>query len=309
MMTKLIAGWLLVICIILFVVRWYWWEQTEQATSTSAKFSVKGTSGDESLVNLHKALTPCCEILGGFLNARSPEERNQFVSNPVEMAGRMARFYDLNPLTRIDPKSVTNTVNTLLDLPTGQGVESRWTTADGRTLDCVFFKQKGEWRLDWEHFARYSEYPWSLFLAGDGPPEAEFRLLVRERLAKERSEASHMSLVFYAPRFGYPELAGLTSPEFLVRRDSDDGKLFTAIFRKQEKGEALYGSKLAYLEPENMTRVRVKIRRLPATTASTQKFELVKVLACHWISINDAGVVPLLATPQGGAATPPPPNN
>jgi len=296
-MAKLLTGWLLATAAIVLAVRMIWSDQTPHHSTDSSKPSIQGTTGDESVVNLHKALTPCFAVLGGFFNASTPEERNQFVFDPVAMAGRMARFYNLNPLTRIDPKNVTNTANTLLNLPTGQALETRWHTTDGRTFDCVFLQQKGDWRLDWEHFARYSDYPWSLFLAGDGPPEVEFRLLVRERLSEERKDASHMSLVFYAPRFGYPALAGSPSPEFLVKRDSDDGRLLTAMFHKQAKNEPLYGAKLAFLEPENMIRVRVKIRRLPATSQSSQKFELVKVVACHWISINDAGVQPLEPAP------------
>ena len=302
-MAKILTGWLLATGGIVLAVRLIWSEQTPRHASDPSKSSVQGTTGDESVVNLHKALPPCYAILGGFFNASTPEERNQFVYDPVAMAGRMARFYSLNPLTRIDPKTVSNTANTLLNLPTGQALETRWLTADGRILDCVFLQQNGEWRLDWEHFARYSDYPWSLFLAGDGPPEVEFRLLVRERLAEERKNASHMSLVFYAPRFGYPALAGAPSPEFLVRRDSDDGRLLTAMFNKQTKKESLYGAKLGYLEPENMVRVRVKIRRLPATAETSQSFELLKVIACHWISINDTGI----QLPPPPVPAPPPP--
>lgn len=305
LMAKILGGWVLTTTLIALAILWIWPEDSGRYSANSSdESSVKGTAGDESVVILNKALAACCEVLGGFFNAGAPEERNQFVLNPVATAGRMARFYDLNPLTRIDPSSVSNTDNTLLDLPTGQALESRWTSTDGRTLDCVFVQQNGEWRLDWEHFARYSEYPWSLFLSGAGDPEAEFRLLVRERLLKERSETNYMSLAFYAPRFGFPDQAGSPSPEFLVRRDSPDGELLAAAFDKQAKGEALFGSKLASLDPHGMIRVRVKIRRLAVEAASGQKFELVKVLACHWLSLADAGVKPAASAPQQDPPTP-----
>ena len=96
-----------------------------------------------------------------------------------------------------------------------------------------------------------------------------------------------MSLVFYAPRFGYPEQTGVPSPEFLIRRDSPDGQLLTAAFKQQEQGLTPFGSKLASLDAPDMIRVRVRIRRLPATADSAHAFELVSVLACHWLTLSD----------------------
>ena len=308
-MLKLLLGWVLVMGLIVLAIRLIWPAETGRTTGDATRTAVKGTSGDESVVKLNQALAPCSEVLNAFLDAGTPEARNQFVLNPVSTAGPMARFYALNPLSRIDPRTVRNTANSLLDLPTGQALESLWVSTDGRALDCVFVQQKGEWHLDWEHFARYGDYPWSLFLAGDGNSEAEFRLLVRERLAQERSESSHMSLVFYAPRFGYPELIGSASPEFLLKRDSEDGQLLSAAFTKRQLGESLYGSTLPYLEPDGMLRVRVKIRRLNPASDTAQKFELLKVIACHGLALDDPGVIPLNPAAEAAAETPPPPAN
>lgn len=301
LMAKILVGWVLAMGLIVLAVRLIWPEETARTPANATAVTVKGTSGDEAVVHLNKALPACYAAFGGFLAAATPAERNQFVLNPVATAGRMARFYDLNPAPRIDPQAIKNMANSLLDLPAGRAVESRWVATDGRTLDCVFVQQNGEWRLDWDHFARYCDYPWSLFLTGAGDPELDFRLLARERRVKEGGESSHMTVVFYAPRFGHPDQAGTTSPDFLVKRDSDDGRLLAAAFKKHAKGEPLFGSKLPYLEPPDMLRVRVRLRRLPADSDSTFNFELVKVLACHWMAIDDPGVQP---PPE---ATPPPP--
>ena len=307
LMAKLVIGWVITTVLLALAIRWIWPEDARHnAGKVSSIDSVKGSTGDESVVKIHKALNSCLAVLGGFLSANTPEERNQFVLNPVATAGRMARFYSLNSLTRIDPKKVTNTVNSLLDLPTGQALESRWSTTDGRTFDCVFVQQEGEWHLDWDHFARYGDYPWSLFIAGDGPQEVELRLLVRERLAQERNDSPFMSLAFYAPRFGHPDQIDSHAPEFLVRRDSTDGRLLAAAFKKHAAGESMFGSKLASMEAQGMIRVRVKIRRLPAESEASQKFELVKVIACHWLAIDDPGVQALDSEPKPVAPKPPP---
>jgi len=292
-MAKIFIVWLLVTVLIVLAVLHFLPEDKARTTLSSSVASVAGTSGDEAVVTLNYALPACQAALAGFLDAGTPEERNQFVHNPVATAGRMARFYDLNPFVRIEPKATKTTAYSLLNLPAGRAVETRWSAPDGRTLECVFIQQNGEWRLDWEHFVRYSEYPWSLFLTGAGEAELEFRLLVRERLVTQRSESSLMSLVFYPPRFGYPDQIATASPEFLIKRDSPDGSLLTAAFKKHAKGEPLYASKLPYLEPLDMLPVRVRLRRLnnAADADTPYSFELVKVLACHWMSLDKPDVV------------------
>ncbi|MGL4401049.1 MAG: hypothetical protein ACRCXD_14360, partial [Luteolibacter sp.] len=120
----------------------------------------------------------------GFLSGGTPEARNQFVLNPIDTASRMARFYDLNPVANIAPETFVSQQSAVLDLPTGRAIETQWKTGDKNQIETVFVQQDGEWRLDWDHYVRFSTYPWSLFLAGSGDDVGEFRLLARQRLAE-----------------------------------------------------------------------------------------------------------------------------
>jgi hypothetical protein len=224
----------------------------------------------------------------GFLSAGTPEARNQFVLNPIDTASRMARFYDLNPIVNIAPETLTGPQSAALYLPSGRAVETRWKTTDGRQIDTVFVKQDNEWRLDWDHYVRFSTYPWALFLAGSGEDEGEFRLLARQRLAEERKDADSISIVLYAPRFGYANETGFQSPEFLVKRDSDNGRLLDAAFKLEKDGKRAFGLKLPNDNPEGLIRVRVKVRRVKDDMGN--RFELVDVLACHWYTTDDPGV-------------------
>lgn len=292
---KLIIGWLFTMAVVVVAVRLISPEIKKQGTvATWRETSLKGSSGDETVVHLEQAMPFCRKTLAGFIQASTPEERNQFVLDPVNTAGRMARFYSLNSLTRIDPRTLQHKANSLLKLPTGQAIESRWETPDGIILDAVFVHQNDEWRLDWDHFVRYQEYPWGPFLAGEGPAECEFRLMVRRRLARDGSESNQLDLVFYPPRFGRPESITAPSVEVIIQRESENGKLLTAGFKQHDSHVALFGSTLPDLDPEGLLRVRVKLRRLSAAAdADTdKKFELVKVIACHWLATTDPGVKP-----------------
>jgi hypothetical protein len=260
------------------------------------------TPSDEDIKLLEDVLPLIDETFAGFLNASVPEQRNQFVIDPLGAVSRMARFYGLNPISQIDPKTIGRSSAQVIRFPEGKAIEALWTSADGRQYDTVFREESGEWRLDWEHFARYSEYPWSLFLAGGDVTEGEFRLLARERLAEERKNAETISLVLYSPRFGNPGEAGFQSPEFLVSRKSEDGRLLDAAFKLAREGGRVFGSQLGKIDPDEMIRVNVRVKRVEGDLG--RSFQISRVIACHWYSVEDPGVEPAPIAVGGSRETP-----
>lgn len=286
-MVKLIVGWSAVILMIVFGARYRWGEQTDHKTFVS-KIHAKATISAEDAAFLSDNGPRANRTFSGFLAARSPEERNQFVLSPVTTASRMARFYALNPLVNIPPETLSLSKNAILHLPSGNAIETLWNTTDGLQIDAVFVEQEGEWRLDWDHFARFSTYPWALFLAGSGDEEGEFRLLARQRLAEERKNEDSLSIVLYAPRFGTPREPGFQSPEFLVRRDTRSGRLLDAAFKLQKDGKRPFEVNIPNPDPDEFVRVRVKVKRIEDPAG--RRFELQDVLACHWYSVDAPGV-------------------
>jgi hypothetical protein len=296
-MIKLAAGWTLVLALMIIGARKLFPSREVAPPNPPAAVSEKKPDADaEDMALYQKAGPECGNAFAQFLAAGTPEARNQFVLSPVSTAARMVHFLGLNPMPEIDPASITHIGSELIHLPGEKALEARWQTADGKTLDTVFRQEKGEWRLDWEHFARYSDHPWPLFLAGTGSDEGEFRLLARERLAEERKEEETISLVLYAPRFGHPRETGFQSPEFLVSRNTRDGKLLDAAFKLVRGGGRVFGGKLPNLDPEDMIRVRVMVRR--TGKEGERKYEITEVKACHWLMLDDPGVQPEPEEPQ-----------
>jgi len=289
---KLVLGWAILMALTIIGVRTF--SPSNQAPvpqlPPAAQRYVPNRDGN-GVVLYQKVAPQCAEVFTRFIAAETPEARNQFVLTPVFTASKMARFHSLNSLPEINDASLSHIESGLVDLPGGKAFEARWGSTDGQILETVFREENGEWRLDWEHFVRYSDYPWSLFLAGNGPDEAEFRLLARERLTKERKHESTISLVMHAPRFADPGKEGYQSPEILVSRDSRDGQLLDAAFNLMRSGRQVYGSKLTRIDPDEMIRVRVVVRR--NTDAEGQRrYEISAVKACHWFSLDDPGVTP-----------------
>ncbi len=294
LMAKLMLGWTVILALIVFGARRLWHAAPQvPGKVTSAVEAPVLDAEDRDLMQTAGPL--CSQVFAGFLSAGTPEKRNQFVLSPVTTASRMARFYDMNPLVNIKPDTLSPAATGLVRLPGGDALESRWEAKDGRVFDALFRNENGEWRLDWDHFARYSDYPWPLFIAGSGPDEGEFRLLARERLAVERRNEPEISIVLYAPRFGAPTEAGFQSPEFLVSRKTVDGQLLDAAFEQARAGRKVFGADMGDINPEGMIRVRVKVRRYEEEME--RKFEITGVTACHWYSVDEPGVEPLVRQP------------
>jgi hypothetical protein len=299
---KIAAAWLLLLAFILLGARLIWNDDTPTQSKESAQIAAKKHAVSEmDTALLTKAQPLCNETFAGILQAPAPEQQNQFVLNAISTGPRIARFYSMNPSPALDPTKMTLTRNAVVNLPNGRSIETQWTSSDGHSLDAVFTEENGEWRMDWEHYARFSDFPWALFLAGNGDEVAEFRLLARERLAEERKNADTISLTLYAPRFGYSRDTGFQSPEVLVKRSSKDGQLIQKALDINKQGEQPFGVQLPSIDPEGLIRVRAKIRRVEKD--GERHFEIAEVIACHWYSVDAPGMdLPPAATPGSAPA-------
>lgn len=285
-MPVLAAGWVLVLAVIVLLARFVWHDDGSGGRRGPA--NAADISGSENALLLETAVPLCSQVLGGFLGAGTPEARNQFVLDSLGTASRMARFYSLNPVALPEAAGMKLDSYGVIEFPAGKGVLTRWHHDDGRAFEVLFREEQGDWRMDWDHFVRFGDYPWGLFLTGSGPQEGEFRVFARERLADDRRDADTISLVLSAPRFGHPESAISPSPEILVPRDSDEGRILDAAFRAARAGKVVFGDPLKRQDPDDLIRVRVQVARIE--TREERRFEIRKVEACHWYADAAIGI-------------------
>lgn len=265
-------------------------DQEKEIGKQGEENMAEGTMADERVAIMASALPQCHQALAGFLTAGTPEARNQFVADPINTAARMAAFYGSNPFPRVDLKAVSRIGQQPLKVGGEWMIETRWQEGeDGACFDAVFRRGPGGWMLDWDHFARYCDKPWSLFLAGEGSEEAEFRLLARKVSGGDAAGQAGSGLRFelLAPVFGRPLESGAVSPEMVVARRSDEGLLLEAAFNAKEEGKPLFGSLMETMEPEGLVRVRVRVKR--GEFGGVRSFDVSKVVACHWMSSDEAG--------------------
>lgn len=283
---RLVVIWLMLLIVLVIAARSCWRSEENEGPSPVVGES-NAVIEKEDFALLEQSVDKCKATLVGFLQSVLPEERSQFVWSPVDAILRMTRYQDLNPITNVSPPTTNSSQWAVVSLGDEKAVEGVWVNEDGRCFEALFRKGQDAWLIDWEHFVRYNDMPFAIFLSDDGNAEGEFRLLARERLAEERKDLSTISIVLYAPVFGRPAETGPPSPEFLIQRDSREGKLLEAAFAAVKNKKRPFNAKAFNLDPEGMIRVRVKIRRSGELDA--RAFEIVELKACHWYSSDLPG--------------------
>ena len=285
-MIKLLLSWVLVTGLIILAAKIIWsFEPINKPVSNVNPVDVSAENENQTLLNKSTGL--CIHTLKNFLKTDLPELRSQYVMQPITAVTRMTRHQNFETLAAVSSPTLDSSRWSVVNIADEKSIEAVWLNTDGRRFDAIFRKEGEEWLLDWEYFVRYSDMPLPYFLSGNGDAEGEFRLLARERLAEERKNLATISIMFYAPVFGRPAETGAPSPEFLIQRNSREGKLLEAAFSAAKNKKRPFDAKLANHDPEGMIRVRVKIRR--SGEKDTRAFEIVEIKACHWYSSDLPG--------------------
>lgn len=244
---------------------------------------------------LMKVLPTCNAVLQEFYQKQTAAERAQLVYRPVEQVAVMERFYSANAPYR--PEGEVKLLHAArLNVPGRNALEVLMGYADGKKVEVVYLNDGGEWRIDWKEYIRYSDAPFSMFMAGAGDEEGEFRLWVRERVGDGSiRDPKNLSVAFVAPVFGSLDGRSGASSEVLVPRESEAGQRLSRIFAAQKAKQNIFGAQLPSTDPQGLSRVRAKIRRV-ADAEGKLHLEVKEILAAHWMSVEEDGIPPLAST-------------
>lgn len=227
-------------------------------------------------------LEGCGQRLNAFLGASDIAGRSAQVLGAERTVQRMARFHQFTAIFPSQEKREIELFH-VIHTPIGRAIETLWASGDGERIEAVFFEEEGEWKLDWDAYARAGTEDWPLFLAGRGTAVGEFRLLARERIGADGRDPQFIGLVLYSTRPGYPGEALAPSPEVRVPRDSPVGRQLEEAFKQRASGVGAFGSKMVKADPADMIRLRVRMRR---EGEDERVFQLEELLASHWLRLD-----------------------
>jgi len=277
-----VGGWLVGLVLLVLVIRGL---GSRGAGDEVAEEAAEATASQRVA---KEAYVECQARLVAFLKTRAPEQRVAHVLDPVETLGKVLRFRD-EGLTLAGDAVREPLLFRALETPAGSMIESLWLLKDERRLEVAYRPDEdGVWKIDWEHLMRFSSADWALFLAGIGPDEGEFRLLVRRRGGEPKEAGAPVThVVLVAPRVGEPEKFGAQSPAIEVDPESRIGRILNQAFERRREGMGAYGSAAVAEDPLGTVRVRVKVRRGGDVE---REFAIQDIVATHWYGFEDLGL-------------------
>jgi len=291
---KVLLAWLILIGLIYLAGKMFW--QGDQVGSSDrprqkSPADQRFLPNDEDRELLELALPDCKRILVAFLSLEGVAARLPLVLSHPDIAERMKNYYMSNPSLETNPEGIKLKDKTIFHLADGQAVIlTLWETAGGALFDAAFRMDAGSWVLDWEHFVRYSDLTWSQFLAGSGDDDtAEFRLLARKRNLSDDDPPDGIGVVLYAPMRRYLMEPGYRAQMMGLTVSEPPGSLLKAAFEMVQRNESVFGAGFLDINPRDMIRVRVKVQRVSGDGGF--KYRIVEMLACHWYSTDETGVV------------------
>jgi len=301
---KIMGAWFLLVIFIVLLAKWIWKDEPVSTTvvpeeQQSIVDQLK-TDSDQSL--LDAAFPECKSVLLRFLSTEVVRSRYGLVIPHESIETRMDQYYQSNAVEKIREEDLKLSGSTVVHLPEGITILTQWETRGGHVFDAAFRLDGSVWKLDWDHFVRYGPSDWPLFCAGSGPEEMEFRLLAREKSSLGEDDQDAYGVVLYAPKQMRITDAGFKAQMLPMHRENRDARLLRAAFKRAQEGKLLFGSVIRDIDPQDMIRVRVIVRRIPGP--GMPNFQITKVLACHWYASSAWGVDPDTELPASRAVSP-----
>lgn len=291
---KIIGVWLLFIGLIVWGAEMIWGgdpvSQTPQDPVVAEELRDSKPLSDEEIY-FEEQMPACLEVLKGYLAAKTVEEQLPYLWSKGLDVEMMKSYIESAALSDIDANTSTLVVKSKLDFGDGEAILTHWENEDGDLFDAVFIKQGEKWKLDWHHFVRYSSQAWPMFLAGSGTDEGEFRLLARERYPEKRVASKNIEVMLYAPRHAHMDEAGFKATIEPLPLDSPGGKVLAAGFDQAKEGVSFFGSSIKRVNPDEMIRVRLKVRRISGD--GTVRYEITDVSVCHWLNTDKSYLSPV----------------
>ena len=216
----------------------------------------------------------------------------------------MARFYSLNPLTNVDPGT--------LSLTRLLGAQSARGQGDRNLLECAGRQEarrrvpRGEWRVAARlgPFRPLQRLPMVAVSGGQRRPRGGIPP-VRPRAPGRRTRKMPKRSAWCSMRrvSANPATPASNRPSFSSPATAGTANCWMPPSSWHAAATGSSARNSPNLNPEGMIRVRVKVRRIEVDME--RKFEITAVLACHWYAVDDPGVEPADPLPAAEATSGP----
>jgi len=265
----------------------YYFELNKSETSQNSSL-VDSEGQDEARKELANQsfirgnIKECQNVLMGYMRKRDPSEIGAYVANSSGALEQRRLHYIYNSFITYEGNPKLRYAN-VINIGERKAIETMWSWPNGILTDAVFVRGAG-WKIDWLQMVRFSEQSLSAFSSGFGDVnEGVFRLYARRAKVDEGEDVRWVTVSFYEPKRNLNAEYRKPLVKVIVDRTSEIGREFEAVYENRKAGLGAYGGKAFGVDPEDLIRVTVKLKRSREENGKVS-VELSEIISNHWLT-------------------------
>jgi len=219
---------------------------------------------------LQKHGSEVARVFKRFLAASVEGGKLQFIDQSSRLATKFGRFYEFESEVKVDPATLKMEEVRVVEFAEDKAdpaIEIVWRSEEGERIESLCVWDGESWKVDWEHFVRYSSEPWALFKLQSGKSSGEFRVYARyKELGKNIEDSDSIKIALYGPSRPGVSLERIydgDEPDVEFPTTSDLGQQYIQIrkeyLEREKNDDWKFGSKLGSRDPGRMIRLTVRL--------------------------------------------------
>ena len=277
--------WLVTVGILLFVISRF---QIYSKRASGPSLTIEGRLEGEEREFYKSEYPKIARTFQGFLAARSVSQMSEFVLDTKQVERKMARHFR-------DGGARTSAVvlkpdplfwNVAFEESPGF-VEVVWDGGVEGFQEGVFVKVGESWKLDWEHYERYSSENWTVFSQQIGGRNVgQYRVYIEKVSEGENNDFTRWMKVRLIPPYRDEKRGELEASDLIMLEGDEEVSLKISRLFSEHSVQSEGYSQLWIRDKRKFRRAIVELEWVEDSTSGEERMVIRDVLADHWRSLE-----------------------
>lgn len=226
-----------------------------------------------------------------FLGRRSVNQMSELVLDTDQVERKMARHFRENVRRTVSEGLKPSPVFWNVAFEESPGfVEVAWDGGVDGFFEGVFVKVGQSWKIDWEHYERYSSESWTVFNQQiGGLNKGLFRVYIEKVSEGEGEDFQRWMKVRIIPPYSDEERGKLEASDPIMLEGDDELSLKISRLFIERSGQSEGYSQLWERDSRKLRRATVELEWVEDSVTGEERMVIKDVLAEHWRGLETIG--------------------